>query len=133
MSDRTDNADSPQGHIPTSNTLTASSALSSDWSSTMSVSPALAVPEPSTKPSTLQLLLAVRQAAEEAQAAAAAAAAASRTDAATRRLAGNAPLKLPYLREPNKEANPSDLDIAIRLGAFLARGNDESFLRLLQK
>ncbi|PVD34885.1 hypothetical protein C0Q70_06165 [Pomacea canaliculata] len=133
MSDRTDNADSPQGHISTFNTVTASSALSSDRSSTMSVSPALAVPEPSAKPSTLQLLLAVRQAAEEAQAAAAAAAAASRTDAATRRLAGNAPLKLPYLREPNKEANPSDLDIAIRLGAFLARGNDESFLRLLQK
>lgn len=89
-------------------------------------------PETSFEPSTLQLVLSAREAAE-ARARAEAEAAGDLGAKASPRKTTDAILRLPHLREPTKEPEPTDPDFTVRLGAFMERAGEDCLPRLLQK
>lgn len=86
-----------------------------------------------TSPTTLQLILSARDAATAVVKKDAAATPATCADEVSVKRPQDAPLRLPHLREPNKEANPNDPDFTVRLGAFMARGCEGNAQRILQK
>ncbi|XP_076446107.1 uncharacterized protein LOC143283722 [Babylonia areolata] len=90
-------------------------------------------PEPTSEPSTVELILSARAAGELRARKEAEAAGVVLEEEKSPPRTPNGPLRLPHLREPTKEPEPTDPDFTVRLGAFMERAGDDCFPRLLQK
>ncbi|KAL8616742.1 hypothetical protein ACOMHN_017780 [Nucella lapillus] len=89
------------------------------------------ISETSSEPTTVELILSARAKADVRAREVAKAAGIVEADGGPEKSEGS--LRLPHLREPTKEPEPTDPDFTVRLGAFLERAGDDCFPRLLQR